>query len=307
MIKKILCIVLVIALAFSSTVLAGENDFEDEETGDWEIWDYTGGTGGHNRKADLMGGGATMEITGDMNYEVGGSHALRVVLTDPSDTGWVEPQFSNEGEFLEDLATGDTIFYAIYLGEPQDPDTAIDVFKMFGKHGPDWTWAEDANGTVWGIPGTCANLPNDTVKFGQWNLLTYVVPDIGDHVWQQVGICINFNASLSEYPENTYSENDTIYLDAITSQGRLSGIDIAEGSLVLPKTSIGSIKYSLTSTAPVLIEAFDLTGRKVLSEAPGFQAAGDHELKPVGLASGVYIVKVVVGDAILTSKLLTIE
>ena len=307
MTKKILSIVLVIALAFSLTVLAGENDFEDEEIGGWEIWDYTGEPGGHNRKADLMGGGAPMEITGGMNYEVGGSHALRVVLTDPSDTGWVEPQFSNEGEFLEDLATGDTVFYAIYLSEPHDPDTAINVFKMFGKHGTGWSWAQDDNGCIWSIPGTCANLPNDTVLFGRWNLLTFVVPDIGEDAWQQIGICINFNASISKYPENTYSENDTIYFDAITSQGRLSGIDISDGSLALPKASIGSIKYSLTSTAPVLIEAYNLAGQKVLSEAPGFQAAGDHELKVNGLASGVYIVKVVAGGDILTSKLLTIE
>jgi hypothetical protein len=96
MTKKILSIALVIALAFSLTVLAGEEDFEGGTIGDWEIWDYCG----HERHADLMGRGATMEITGDMNYEVGGSNALRVVLTDPSDTGWVEPQFTNEGEFL---------------------------------------------------------------------------------------------------------------------------------------------------------------------------------------------------------------
>ena len=301
MIKKILILALVITLTFSQIASAGEENFEGGTIGEWEIWDYST----HNRKADLMGGGAPIEITGDMNYESGGSHALRVVLTDPSDTGWTEPQFSNESEFLEDLNTGDTVFYALYLNEPHDPDTAINVFKMFGKHGSDWTWAEDANGNVWSIPGTCANLPNDTVKYGRWNLLTFVVPDIGEDIWQQIGICINFNVSISS--ENTYSENDTIYFDAITSYGRLSGIDITKGNLSLPKTSIGSIKYSLSNTTPVLIEAFDLTGRKVLSEAPGFQGTGDHELKVDNLATGIYIVKVTAGDDILISKLITIE
>jgi hypothetical protein len=176
---------------------------------------------------------------------------------------------------------------------------------MFGKHGEGWSWAQDDNGCIWSIPGTCANLPDDTVKHGRWNLVTFVVPDVGEDAWQQIGICFNFTASISS--TNTYGENDTIYFDAITSQGRLSGIDISDGGLVLSKTSIGSIKYSLKNTAPVLIEAFNLAGQKVLSEAPGFQATGDYELKVNGLASGVYIVKVVVGDDILTSKLLTIE
>ena len=300
MIQKILSIVLVIALTFSLTVLAGENDFEDAEIGDWEIWDYSG----HDRKADKMGGGAPMEITEDMNYEQGGSHALRVVLIDPSDTGWTEPQFTNEAAFLEDLAAGDTIFYAIYLNEPHDPDTAINVFKMFGKYGDGWSWAQDDDGCIWSIPGTCANLPNDTVNFGQWNLLTFVVPDVGEDAWQQLGICFNFNNVSSS---NTYSENDTIYLDAITSHGRLSGIDIADRNMVLPKTSIGSIKYSLTKTAPVLIEAYNLAGRKVLTAVPGFQVPGDYEIKTDDLAAGVYIVKIVVGDASLTSKLIAVE
>jgi hypothetical protein len=299
--KKILVLVLVVALIFSHTALAGEEDFENGTIGDWEIWDFTGE---HERHADKMGGGATIENTGDINYEQGGSHALRVVLTDPTDTGWTEPQFTTtQSDFLTDLNTGDTVFYAIYLGEPHDPDTCIYVFKMFGKHGDSWDWTQDDNGCIWNIPGTCANLPNDTVKYVQWSLLTFVVPDVSGNQWQQIGICINFNNVSSE---NTYSENDTIYFDAITSLGRLNqaGINIKEGNIILPKTSIGSIKYSLTATTPVLIEAFDLTGRKVLSEAPGFQAAGDHELKVNGLSSGVYFVKIIAGNAKLTTKLL---
>lgn len=180
---------------------------------------------------------------------------------------------------------------------------------MFGKYGSSWTWAQDDNGCIWNIPGTCANLPDDTVKYGQWNLLTFVVPDVSGEDWQQIGICLNFNVSLSAYPGNTYSENDTIYFDAITSYGRLdqAGIDITDLDVVLPKTSIGSIKYSLSASAPVLIEAFNLTGQKVLSEAPGFQVAGDYEIKIDDLSAGVYIVKVVAGDATLISKLINIE
>lgn len=298
--KRILGLVVVIVLAFSLTALAGEEDFEGGTIGEWEIWDNS-----DHQRYDF---GAPIENTTDMNYEYGGSHAVRVVLTDPTDTGFVEPHFTtSQSTFISDLNTGDTVFYALYMDEPHDPDTCIYQLKMFGKYGSSWTWVQDDNGCIWNIPGTCANLPNDTVKYGQWNLLTFVVPDVSGETWQQVGICINFNVSLSAYPANTYSENDTIYFDAITSHGRLSGIDITNGNLILPKTSIGSIKYSLSSTTPVLIEAFDLTGRKVLSKAPGFQGAGDHELEVDILPTGVYIVKVVAGGDILTSKLITIE
>ncbi len=306
MIKRILSLVLVIGLIFSFTTKAGEELFEYGEIGNWEIWDYCG----HERHDTLMGGGATIEVVDGWNYEVGGSHALRVVLIDPSDTGWVEPQFTaTQTDFLADVNPGDTIFYAIYLSEPHDPDTCINVLKVFGKDGSEgWSWKD--NGNVWSIPGTSDNLPNDTVKYNQWNLLAYVIDTTGGWVLppNQIGICINFSNVSSE---NTYSENDTIYFDAITSQGRLpaepSGIDIDDGNVVLPKTSIGSIKYSLTKTAPVLIEAFDLTGRKVMTAAPGFQGAGDYEVKTDNLAAGVYIVKIVVGDASLTSKLIAIE
>lgn len=293
--KRILGLVPVIALLFSLTALAGEEDFEGGTIGDWEIWDYNGSYERHDF-------GAPIENTTDMNYEQGGSHALRVVLTDPTDTGFMEPQFTTtESNFLNDFNLGDTVFYALYLGIPHDPDTFINVLKMFGKAGPSWGWHE--NGSIWGIPNPSPHLPNDTVKFGQWNLVAFVIPQM-DSTWHQIGICINFNNNSAA---NTYSENDTIYFDAITSLGRLSGINIKDGDVVLPKTSIGSIKYSLSSTTPVLIEVFDLTGRKVISEAPGFQVAGDHELKTDGLAAGVYIVKVVAGNAILISKLITIE
>ncbi len=315
MTKKILSIVLVIALAFSLTALAGEEDFEGGTTGDWELWDYNGA---YHRYKDIIGD--PIEIAEGWNYEVGGSNALRVPLIDASDTGFVEPQITtspeldSEAEFLQDLAHGDTIFYGLYLSEPHNPDNCINTIKVFGKdgsgEGPNGTWRD--NGNIWSIPGVSDNLPNDTVKYEQWNLLAYVVDTSGGWVLppNQIGLCINFSGDNTA--ENPYKENDTIYVDAITSQGRLASdpsgiVGVDKGNLALPKTSIGSIKYSLKGTVPVLIEAYNLTGQKVLSEVPGFQAAGDHELKVDGLASGVYIVKVVAGDDILTSKLLNIE
>jgi hypothetical protein len=299
--KRIFGLVLVIVLAFSLTVWAGEEDFEGGTIGEWAIWDWNGNHERHNF-------GVPIENTTDMNYEEGGSHALRVVLTDPTDTGFVEPQFTTtQSTFISDINAGDTIFYAIHLGEPHDPDTCIYVLKMFGKYGSSWTWAQDDNGCIWNIPGTCANLPDDTVKYGQWNLLTFVVPDVSGQTWQQVGVCINFNVSLSAYPGNTYSENDTIYFDAITSYGRMLPAGIAEGDLVvdLPKTAINTIKYNLAAPTPAKISMYDLSGAKK-AEVALRTASGPQELT-VNLPAGVYIYKIETLGKDATGKLLIIK
>jgi hypothetical protein len=305
MIKKILSLVLVFILALSLTSIAGEQTFELEEVGDWELWDYNGAYERHDQV------GNPIELAEGWNYEVGGSNALRVSVVDASDTGFVEPQFTtSQSDFLTDVTHGDTVFYAVYLAEPKNPDNCINVIKVFGKDGSEgWSWRD--NGNIWEIPGTSDNLPNDTVKYEQWNLLAYVVDSTGGWVVppNQIGLCLNFSGENTA--ENPYKENDTIYVDAITSQGRLpsapSGIAVVEGNLVLPKTSIGSIKYSLSGTAPVLVEAYDITGRKVLTKAPGFQTAGSYEINTDELATGVYIVKIVAGKTSLTSKLITIK
>jgi subtilisin family serine protease len=72
-----------------------------------------------------------------------------------------------------------------------------------------------------------------------------------------------------------------------------------------PFVSATTLRYSLPRAADVRLEVFDVLGRRVATPAAGYQAAGKHEVRweARGLASGVYIARLVTAGAVVTQRL----
>ncbi|MEL7363188.1 MAG: T9SS type A sorting domain-containing protein, partial [Bacteroidota bacterium] len=70
-----------------------------------------------------------------------------------------------------------------------------------------------------------------------------------------------------------------------------------------------TIRYGLSEAADVRLEVLDLLGRRVATPAEGQQAAGWHEVRfeAGGLASGVYIYRLTVGDETVQRKMLLLK
>ena len=77
------------------------------------------------------------------------------------------------------------------------------------------------------------------------------------------------------------------------------------GLRVWPNPSNGKFRIGLTgipSSESVRIEIFSIRGETVLSETLAGEAV--HEFSLDGRASGIYVIKVVAGDNVMTSKLI---
>lgn len=72
-----------------------------------------------------------------------------------------------------------------------------------------------------------------------------------------------------------------------------------------PVRSHTTVPFSLDADAPVALDVFDALGRHVLRVAEGEYTAGDHtaSLDASGLASGVYVVRLRAGEALLQRRL----
>lgn len=70
-----------------------------------------------------------------------------------------------------------------------------------------------------------------------------------------------------------------------------------------------SIKYALPEDADISIELFDILGNRVQTIYAGAQKAGVHtmQFEPSGLASGVYLYRLVAGKAMLVKKMVLLK
>ncbi len=71
-----------------------------------------------------------------------------------------------------------------------------------------------------------------------------------------------------------------------------------------PARSSASISYTIRTSTTVQLDVYDLLGRRVATLVDGVQTAGTHEVvfDTSGLPSGVYILRLTVGDHIATTK-----
>jgi hypothetical protein len=154
------------------------------------------------------------------------------------------------------------------------------------------------------IPQGCPNYPRN-LHFGRWNELK---DGISDDLEITTGIL------QSDFEIHTNPEVNppacTLYVDAISSKGRVpsqycdtagqAGIKIPEqgNGVSITRGSINCVEYAINTSGPVIIQVFDLSGRKQLEIPVGMQPAGTYSI-PLDLPTGVYLSRVatITGEA----------
>ena len=128
----------------------------------------------------------------------------------------------------------------------------------------------------------------------------------------------HFFLSKGKYPVTLRASNglgcasewkDTIVM---SRTGIESGEDAFKFSLYPnPFQNFTNINYTLESGRNVTIELFDLTGRRIALLADEKQIAGEHTLKFIpdnyNTNSGMYLVKIQIGDRMMTKKIIMLK
>ncbi len=284
---------LFILILFSSLSISakGVQDFEFGAWGD-SIWGWAqprcGRCGDYN-----------IEIVTDKAYSGFRSARLPLVDTAPYSLShwWLlyckSAYWSNgicaDSVFMhENVEIGDSIFYYLYC-----PDaTTIDSFVFFVRDSG-WRWSirdiyqyTDLTKNAWN--GLISHITNTSDDSG----LPMRLPLLQFDFWIYTD-------------SNCPNPGCTLYIDAISTDGPVSGITINPDKINL-ETSINNINFILDEPAHVLLSIYNLTGIKVTEIVPGRLTAGAHSIPVENLPTGIYIVRGVFGQVKLTGKLLII-
>ncbi|WP_420454654.1 T9SS type A sorting domain-containing protein [Rubrivirga sp.] len=81
------------------------------------------------------------------------------------------------------------------------------------------------------------------------------------------------------------------------------------GAFPNPATGAARVRFELATAGDVSLRVFDATGRQVAVVAEGTRAAGAHEVSADlgGLASGVYVVRLVAGGEVATARIAVVR
>ena len=69
-----------------------------------------------------------------------------------------------------------------------------------------------------------------------------------------------------------------------------------------PVARVATMRYALPEAAPARLAVYDLLGREVAVLRAGVHPVGQHETRLGGLAAGVYVVRLEVGEEVRTQR-----
>jgi len=244
-------------------------------------------------------------VEGGKSYH--GTHSVQLSMTHAG-TRWLifakNARESGQTEaldstFLHDLDIRDTMYYYLYVPW----NAPIDSIFIFVR---DLSWNQEVH-TIYHA---------SDLHFGRWNELK---DGISDTTIPGFGNGVPFTTPLiqSDFQIDTKAgvvPACTLYFDCPSSKGRVpssyvdttgqSGIEMPEqgaGAVTIVKSSINCVEYAINVNAPVMVQVFDLTGRKQLEIPVGIQSVGTYSI-PLNLPAGVYLTRVVAGAEEVTGK-----
>jgi hypothetical protein len=205
--------------------------------------------------------------------------------------------------FLTDLDYGDTIYYYLYI-----PWNAhIDSIFIFVRN-YDWDHEEH---TVY---------HTSDLHYGRWNELKDGISrnNTAGDPFDKIDSIIQSDFEIHTSPL-VNPPACTLYWDAPSSKGRVpprftdttgqAGVEMPEqgaGAVTVTKGSINCVEYSINASEPVIVQVFDLTGRKQLEIPVGMQSAGTYSI-PLNLRAGVYITRVAAITGEATGKVICVK
>ncbi len=243
-------------------------------------------------------------VEGEKAYH--GTHSVAIHMTHPGSRWLIFAKNALENgqadaldsTFLDGLQIGDTVFYYLYIpwGAP------IDSIFIFVRN---VDWAHDDHKVYHA----------SDLRFGRWN-------ELKDGISELATDSTPFSVPLvqSDFQIDLIDgvvPACTLYFDCPSSKGRVpskyidttgqAGITLPDGKgIKVAKGSINCVEYTLNTSAPVMIQVFDLTGRKQKEIPIGFRPAGNYNIS-LDLAPGVYITKVTTDIAEATGKIICVR
>lgn len=250
-------------------------------------------------------------VEGEKAYH--GTHSVAIHMTHPGSRWLIYAKNALESgqadaldsTFLDGLNIGDTLYYYLYVpwGAP------IDSIFIFVRAIESGNWNQDVH-TVYHA---------SDLHYGRWNELK---DGISDTCTTAFGDGAPFTTPLiqSDFQIDLIDgvvPACTLYFDCPSSKGRVpseyidttgqAGITLPDGKgIEVAKGSINCVEYTLNTSAPVMIQVFDLTGRKQKEIPIGFRPTGNYNIS-LDLAPGVYITKVTTDIAEATGKIICVR
>ena len=74
-----------------------------------------------------------------------------------------------------------------------------------------------------------------------------------------------------------------------------------------PFTGFTNIQYSISESAHIKAEIFDMTGRSVKLLFDGMQSSGTHSLRFENNNSGSYILRMQIGEEVIYKKIMEVK
>ncbi|WP_412070298.1 T9SS type A sorting domain-containing protein [Rubrivirga sp. IMCC43871] len=113
----------------------------------------------------------------------------------------------------------------------------------------------------------------------------------------------NYKLALTTLEESIGTAN------AVGTEGIPSGAARLVGAFPNPATGTARVRFELATAADVSLRVFDTTGRQVMTLADGARAAGSHDVSAdlSGLASGVYVLRMVADGDVATARLAVVR
>jgi hypothetical protein len=310
--KKFIISLFVLTFMFSLAVIAKDAfSFEPEEFPDSIIPAGIDGmgpftTGYRDSRAEDF-----EVVVGEKAYH--GNHSVAIYMTHPGERWLIFAKNALESgqtdaldsTFLDGLNIGDTLYYYLYVpwGAP------IDSIFIFVR---DLNWNQEVHSIYHA----------SDLRFGRWNELKDGISDttiagFGNGAPMTIPLIqSDLQIDLIDGAEPAC----TLYFDCPSSKGKVpskyvdttgqAGISVQDpgkNPVKITKGSINCIEFTMNANAPVMVQVFDLTGRKQKEIPMGFQTAGDYSIS-LDLATGVYIAKITT-DAVdeATGKIICVK
>jgi PKD repeat protein len=251
--------------------------YAEDMYGNGSIWHRTTGTA-YTGSACMMLNNYGVTVAGDSDEFITPSYDLRF----------------NTGLQL-------TVRYAFATGAT-DADLNTQSFRVMASTdcGQTWTqrWSRSRSNVVTAGLSTSYYVP---ANLGQWELITINLPS-NYNTFSNVRFKFCFGSGEDGIANNLFLDD----INVLSTNVGIGEVNDGSGFSIYPNPGDGNstIAYSLTESANVLIDVYDVSGRLVSSQNKGEQGVGNYNtpVSEATLAPGTYMIQMTIGDRVTTRK-----
>ena len=152
---------------------------------------------------------------------------------------------------------------------------------------------------------------NSLITISNWDIDITQTSGIPSGTYR-LGMWVDNNNAISESDENNNAgllAGNINYSCGSSSVQNVSAYIQGLGNFPNPFVTSTTINYTLMQNSKVLMEVYDVTGKKIATLEDSQKTAGDHSLdwSPTNLEEGIYLLRVTVDGATETKRMVVIN